>query len=63
MRTFEDFLLASHKPLTAAERGWIDILRAMFPGGVPRPNLRRAQALRRVMDEVAAEMGTQGLFL
>ncbi|NBZ87581.1 hypothetical protein [Stagnihabitans tardus] len=49
MKSFDDFLLASHAPLTEAERGWIDILRAIHPGGVPRPGLRSAQLLRRVL--------------
>ncbi|MCW1918040.1 hypothetical protein NX862_04680 [Rhodobacter sp. KR11] len=59
MKHFEDFLLVSHKPLTEAERGWIDILRAIFPGEVPRPDLRRVQLMRRVMNDLGIEAENQ----
>lgn len=52
MKEFNGFRLASHDPLTEAECGWIDILRALFPKGIPAPDLRSAQAVRRVLAKV-----------
>ena len=50
-----EFRLASCAPLTEAERGWIDLLRAIFPDGVPGPNLRLTQAVRSVRVEISSD--------
>ena len=42
-----EFRLASRAPLTEAELGWIDLLRAIWPDRVPPPDLASVQAFRR----------------
>lgn len=49
MNDTDGIRLQKRGPVSAAEEGWIDILRAIAPEGVPRPSLRVVQALRLAM--------------
>lgn len=45
-RVVEGLKLPSTGPLTEAERGWIELLRAIFNDRVPAPTLKLMQAIR-----------------
>lgn len=54
MKDFQNICLQKHGSLTVEEQGWVDILRAIAPEGVPRPSLLVVQALRLAMKAEAA---------
>lgn len=45
--------LQKNDRLSPAEAGWIEVLRSIFPAGVPRMTLRTAQVLRFAMENVS----------
>ncbi|WP_054005035.1 hypothetical protein [Cypionkella psychrotolerans] len=49
-KRFDDFAAPQDGPLTKAEKGWVELLRAICYDGVPTPSLPVVQVLREALD-------------
>lgn len=59
----DDLAMATHAPVTEAEQAWVDVLRAIFPAGVPGLTLRRVQALRMALSGREIKADDQGALI